>query len=89
MSDVLTMREAAAALGYHYDWFRKVWRKLVSEEGLPRPFLRRKWDRDALERWKAQRSGPASGEGPQSPARTAPPDGRARARQQLERVRDR
>lgn len=53
MAAVLTMRQAAEAVGYSYDRFRKWW---MTAPGFPRPFRGRRWDADAVAAWKARGS---------------------------------
>lgn len=74
---VLTLRQAAAEIGVHYDTLRKGWAELVAQHGFPRPFLRLKWDADAVAAWKQARSLPAPAA---PPAPTPAQDNRRAAR---------
>lgn len=53
----LKMKEAAAFCGVHYDTFRKGWREMVRDEGLPAPFRPRPylWRREDLVAWQERR----------------------------------
>jgi hypothetical protein len=58
--DAMDMAETAALVGYTWDRFRKVWRKLCREVAFPAPFIcapvgRPRWSRAAVEAWKAGR----------------------------------
>ena len=56
MAAPLTMREAAAEMGWCYDVFRKRWRELAADRGFPEPFVGKKWDADAIAAWKLRQS---------------------------------
>jgi hypothetical protein len=80
---ILTMDETAAAVGLSYERFRKVWRRLSAERGFPAPLHGRRWDSEAVARWRAEASRP-------TPAPLAPaslPAAQAAAWRQLERAR--
>lgn len=79
------MAETAQRLGLTYDWFRKIWRDLVEREGLPAPFLGRRWDADTLDAWIRQRSLPGQ---PSAIAAGPAPAGAGRARGLIEALRD-
>jgi hypothetical protein len=61
----LTMRQTAAMVGIRYDRFRAIWPRLVEQEGLPPPFIERRWYAPAVRAWRDLRSGvPAPGDPP-------------------------
>lgn len=87
MSDVLTMHEAAAAVGLSYERFRKVHRTLTAELAFPRPLHGCKWDAYAVARWRVERSDPHRDAEPKAlPSPTTPETRSARAWAQIERL---